>query len=468
MCDIMIDRLCDDLKRLTIYDIKPYNTYSMCGASKYNTKKTNINTDPYIMCNMDGAYDDFTDTEDNAHIDTEDDTYDNTEDDTEDDTDDDTIYEKEPIRTKMRFDVQQTANTNLNYRYNIDKITYDIFVKKQIIQTSSIIYQHQPHHDSMSISSCASILQIYNSQINPSTPPTPTPSTHSSLPIKTTYIPLSNIYFTNKEFISTKLSINLLLVEKPDNYKHYNAYYSSMSFVDTNTDNDTNTKCNILCSCIGICIGKCIIDIVDIDADIVADIDNITISDSNSTLKLNAYLQYIKSHKLIINFSDNSQDAKHIYAKVLYIYQCVKMYYNSYDIVFPVNKVLHMPSELFEIINILIDNIKDIIIHNIIPNLEPYNIPTSTSTSTSTSTYRHNKHNKNNKNNIDNKNDIHIYDNEILYGLQLILCQIKLLINYYKSLHIYILSKMSNKDISSMFRLLHNMSTIIIYFNSNF
>ena len=28
-----------------------------------------------------------------------------------------------------------------------------------------------------------------------------------------------NIYFTNKEFISTKLSINLLLVEKPDNYK---------------------------------------------------------------------------------------------------------------------------------------------------------------------------------------------------------------------------------------------------------
>jgi hypothetical protein len=59
------------------------------------------------MCNMDGAYDDFTETENIANIDTEDDTY--------DDTEDDTIYEKEPIRTKMRFYVQQSANTNLNY-----------------------------------------------------------------------------------------------------------------------------------------------------------------------------------------------------------------------------------------------------------------------------------------------------------------------------------------------------------------
>ena len=64
-------------------------------------------------------------------------------------------------------------------------------------------------------------------------------------------------------------------------------------------------------------------------------------------------------------------------------------------------------------------------------------------------------------------NNIQLYDNEILYGLQLILCHLKLLTNYYKNINVYKFANMSNTHISSIFRLLHNMCIITIYFNNN-
>ena len=446
--------LCDKLSKLTIYDIKPYNTYS-CSYSYRHRYTYN-----YINQEEDTDADNEADTEAENAINYE--------------------YSTDTLNNTNYLSSQYD---NIDYKYTytsyIEKLIYDVFTIKKTKLMMPIPQDNALNTYSKQMDIMDAIDSI---------------TLHDSIEKHNKYNKLitSNTYFNNKDFIYTKLSINLLLVNKPDTFKHYNYYYSLFINKDTPTDNitppdntDSYESLYSLCSCIGICIGMCI-----------EPGDNRDASDASNTRasrNLNSYLQYIKKHNIIINFTDNSQDIKHIYAKILYIFQYVKYYYNARDIVFPVNKVLHMPPDLFQLIDIIIDNVKNIIINIIKPGLHANSYASTTNDNNDNGNNNDNdNYNSNGNDNCNNIsyykqfntiyynynesirintqntiNNIQLYDNEILYGLQLILCHLKLLTNYYKNINVYKFSNMSNTHISSIFRLLHNMCIITIYFNNN-
>ena len=454
--------LCEQFANLTIYDIQPYNTYKCSYRHHYRNRYRNRYRHHYT----------YTYNYINQEADNDADAEADTDSDTNSDTDSDNAINYEySSDTLNNTNYLSSQYDNIDYKYTyttyIEKLIYDVFtIKKPKLM--------MPLPQTNAINTYSKQMDIMNSM--DSTDSTNSMDLHEDVSKYNEYNELitSNIYFNNKDFIYTKLSINLLLVNKPDRFKHYNYYYSLFINRNTPTDNitppDNTDSYESLCSCIGICIGMCI------DASDASDASDT--SNTNAPRNLNSYLHYIKKHNIIINFTDNSQDIKHIYAKILYIFQYVKYYYNARDIVFPVNKVLHMPPDLFLLIDIIIDNVKNIIINIIKPGLHA-NLYTSTTNDNdicndnnisyykqfNTIYYNYNESIRiNTQNTI---NNIQLYDNEILYGLQLILCHLKLLTNYYKNINIYKFANMSNTHISSIFRLLHNMCIITIYFNNN-
>ena len=149
-------------------------------------------------------------------------------------------------------------------------------------------------------------------------------------------------------------------------------------------------------------------------------------------------INYISTNNVVIDFTDTTLDTHKIYAKVLYLYQYVNSYYSSLSNMRPLERIKYMPGDLLIWIENIVRTMRYILDNDLFNFKE------------------HDGHNE-----LDTKIERE-YFNELLYGLNLTVCHLKMLLNHYKILGIPIYN-MEEKHIKKMFQVLNNMCVIIIY-----
>ena len=163
--------------------------------------------------------------------------------------------------------------------------------------------------------------------------------------------------------------------------------------------------------------------------------DNASDNNVDSTIDYNL-INYITRHQIIIDFSENTLDTHKIYAKVLYLYELVNSYYSSLRTMRPIERIKYMPGDLLIWIENIVGTMRYILDNDL------FNVPTEP-----------------------DKHDIKIgkeYFNELIYGLNLTICHLKMVLNHYRISGIPIYN-MEEKHIKKMFQVLNNMCVIIIY-----
>jgi hypothetical protein len=144
-------------------------------------------------------------------------------------------------------------------------------------------------------------------------------------------------------------------------------------------------------------------------------------------------INYISTYNIIIDFSEQTLDTHKIYSKILYIYQFVNSYYTSLSYQRPQERIKHMPCEFLQWINNIVNTLRYILdkdLFNFRPGI----------------------------NEIEEE-----YYNELLYGLNLTICHLKMILNHYRVLNIHIYN-MEEKHIKKLFKVLNNMCIIMIFF----
>lgn len=149
-------------------------------------------------------------------------------------------------------------------------------------------------------------------------------------------------------------------------------------------------------------------------------------------------INYISTYNIIIDFTEKTLDAHKIYAKVLYLYQFVNSYYSSLSSMRPLERIKYMPVDLLTWIDNIVETMR-YILDNDLFNFKDYD--------------RHNE--------LNTKIETEYFE-ELIYGLNLTICHLKMVLNHYRVLGIPIYN-MEEKHIKKMFQVLNNMCVITIY-----
>jgi len=178
---------------------------------------------------------------------------------------------------------------------------------------------------------------------------------------------------------------------------------------------------------------------------------------------------YLAQHNIILDFSALTIDSKELYAKILYLYQFASVYYGSLSGLRPRERVTLMPGDLL----IWLDNAVNIIRLVIDNNL--FNVGYNQNENQNHITYNESLDSTikqilgltteptlNNDFTFDEQ-----YSKELLTGLNLVICHIKMLLNHYKIKHIPLV-EMDEKHIKKLFKLINNMCIILIHLRHNF
>lgn len=183
-------------------------------------------------------------------------------------------------------------------------------------------------------------------------------------------------------------------------------------------------------------------------------------------------INYLANHYIILDFSKSVIELKTLYAKILYLYQFSSVYYGSLSSLIPSERMFGMPKDLLiwldnvvDIIRVVIDNdlfnlehmankIQNTVIYNDMLDITIKQI-LGLSTESTINTISTNKI-------IDDQ-----YLKELIIGLNLIICHIKMLLNHYKIKCIPIV-EMDEKHIKKLFKLINNMCIIIIHLPNMF
>jgi hypothetical protein len=131
-----------------------------------------------------------------------------------------------------------------------------------------------------------------------------------------------------------------------------------------------------------------------------------------------------------LNNLNTYTNANELYAKVVYVYQYVYNFYTLPTTMSLVEKINRMPPDLLQWITNIIESLRLYI--NINPTNQMYE-------------------------------SLNQYSRELLYGLNLLICHIKIIINHHKVLNLPIYA-MNEKHINKFFRTVNNLCSIIIYF----
>lgn len=159
----------------------------------------------------------------------------------------------------------------------------------------------------------------------------------------------------------------------------------------------------------------------------ISDIENIFDED---------YLAYIMKHNLKINNVDIDLNPKTIIAKIQYIFQYVNSYFTNLRYLRTIERLEYMPIDLIAWISNIVDTIRMLLDKKLFNYVKNETIPL-------------------------------IMFQEMVYGLELITCHIKLICNHYKAQGIDIMleiSKIEEKYFKKLMRLVNNLCVIIIYF----
>jgi hypothetical protein len=156
-------------------------------------------------------------------------------------------------------------------------------------------------------------------------------------------------------------------------------------------------------------------------------------SDSLQNIPDLDYQKYIADHNLIFSCKELNLDSCSIMAKILYIYQHITPYYTSLRHLRSVERLAYIPTDII----IWIANITDTLRILLDKKLFHYT-----------------------------KNDdmsINMF-REMIYGLELITCHIRLICNHYKHMGYANLANMAENHMKKLIRLTNNMCIIMIYF----
>lgn len=214
------------------------------------------------------------------------------------------------------------------------------------------------------------------------------------------------------------------------------------------------------------------------------------LSDSD-TIDFNV-INYITTHNIIIDFSNTSLDSRQLYAKILYIYQYSSMYYGSLSGLRPRDRMLSMPGKLLQWLDNIVNILRVMLDNNLFNSdssspssgYQPNQFMMSLDHSIKQILGMESEPVLNKQLHIDNMNiivndnydnnsgniqyttddftsDVQ-YSNELITGLNLVICHIKMLLNHYKIKRIPLV-EMEDKHIKKLFKLINNMCIIIIH-----
>ena len=161
-------------------------------------------------------------------------------------------------------------------------------------------------------------------------------------------------------------------------------------------------------------------------------------------------INFIEKNKINLNFYEIEVDSNNIYAKIIYIYQYINYYYNDLKYLSPLERINHMPNDML----IWVDNITTIL-RNTIDN-SGISIDLNESNSNSNIYI----------NTLDifreSRNIKEDYVKSLIYGLNLIVCHLKMILNHHKTYQIP-LYRMDETHINKFFNILNNLCIIMIY-----
>ena len=161
-------------------------------------------------------------------------------------------------------------------------------------------------------------------------------------------------------------------------------------------------------------------------------------------------INFIEKNKINLNFYEIEVDSNNIYAKIIYIYQYINYYYNDLKYLSPLERINHMPNDML----IWVDNITTIL-RNTIDN-SGISIDLNESNSNSNIYI----------NTLDifreSRNIKEDYVKSLIYGLNLIVCHLKMILNHHKTYQIP-LYRMDETHIDKFFNILNNLCIIMIY-----
>ena len=157
-------------------------------------------------------------------------------------------------------------------------------------------------------------------------------------------------------------------------------------------------------------------------------------------------INYIEKNKININFCEIDVDSNNIYAKIIYIYQFVNYYYNDLKYLLPLERINHMPNDML----IWVDNITTILRNTIDNSGISIDLNESNSTINSLDIFR------------ESRNIKEDYVKSLIYGLNLIVCHLKMILNHHKTYQIP-LYRMDETHIDKFFNILNNLCIIMIY-----
>lgn len=158
----------------------------------------------------------------------------------------------------------------------------------------------------------------------------------------------------------------------------------------------------------------------------------------------------------IINFSDNTISPEIVYYKILYIYQFVHYFHTTLNTFKMKKRIMHLPLEFL----LWVDNIVSIIRNTI--NVTDMN--------TSLCVYQNDKfsnYDMENMENMSNIENLEHYFKDMVYGMSLCICHLKMILNHHRSRNIDFWN-MEEKYIEKFFRVLNNLCVIIIYMKHGF
>ena len=161
-------------------------------------------------------------------------------------------------------------------------------------------------------------------------------------------------------------------------------------------------------------------------------------------------INFIEKNKINLNFYEIEVDSNNIYAKIIYIYQYINYYYNDLKYLSPLERINHIPNDML----IWVDNITTIL-RNTIDN-SGISIDLNESNSNSNIYI----------NTLDifreSRNIKEDYVKSLIYGLNLIVCHLKMILNHHKTYQIP-LYRMDETHINKFFNILNNLCIIMIY-----
>jgi hypothetical protein len=188
---------------------------------------------------------------------------------------------------------------------------------------------------------------------------------------------------------------------------------------------------------------------------------------------------YLSQYNIILDFSKSVIESRELYAKILYLYQFASVYYGSLSCLRPRERILSMPGDLLQwldnvvnIIRVIIDNDLFNVSQNQITYNESLDITIKKILGLTTKPIFNKQiqidimptsHEMNTNNFTCNKE----YSGELITGLNLVICHIKMLLNHYKIKHIPLV-EMDEKHIKKLFKLINNMCIIVIHLRHNF